>query len=105
MTFLNSDGVDLYYEMHGQGPPVVFIHGASGTHLSWWQQIARMRHDFTCLIYDQRGYGRSQASAPYDCGDGRLLYSDLRNLIEHVGFGSEKISIIGASLGSAPALH
>jgi len=105
MSSLKTDEVELYFELHGDGPPVVFIHGASGTHLSWWQQIARMRHDFTCLIYDQRGYGRSRAGSSYDYGDGTLLYNDLRNLIEHVGFGEEKISIIGASLGSAPALH
>lgn len=105
MSSLNADGVDLYYELHGEGPPVVFIHGASGTHLSWWQQIARMRHNFSCLIYDQRGYGRSRPNETYDCRDGKLLYNDLRNLIQHVGFESQKLSIVGASLGSAPALH
>ena len=105
MTLLKSGEVELYYELHGEGPPVVFIHGASGTHLSWWQQIARLRHDFTCLIYDQRGYGRSRANHDYDCGDGNLLYQDLRALIEHVGLGERKVSIVGASLGSAPAMH
>ena len=60
MSMLKLDDVDLYYELHGEGPVVVFIHGASGTHLSWWQQIADMRHHFSCLIYDQRGYGRSR---------------------------------------------
>lgn len=105
MSFLKMNGVDLYYELHGDGPPVVFIHGASGTHLSWWQQIAHMRHNFSCLIYDQRGYGRSRPTEPYNFGDGELLYRDLRSLIDHVGFGADKISIVGASLGSAPAMH
>ncbi len=104
MSFLKMNGVDLYYELHGEGPPVVFIHGASGMHLSWWQQIAHMRHHFSCLIYDQRGYGRSRPGEPYDFGDGNLLYNDLRALTEHV-FGGDKFSIVGASLGSAPALH
>jgi pimeloyl-ACP methyl ester carboxylesterase len=105
MSFLKLDGVDLYYELHGEGPPVVFIHGASGTHLSWWQQIAELRHHFSCLIYDQRGYGKSRPTGPYNVGDGRLLYNDLRSLIGHVGFGAEKVSVVGASLGTAPALH
>lgn len=105
MSFLNLDGVDLYYEMHGEGPPVVFIHGASGTHLIWWQQIAELRHHFTCLIFDQRGFGRSRPTRPYDVGDGHLLYQDLSALIDHVGLGAEKLSIIGASLGTGPALH
>ena len=105
MTILKLDGVNLYYELHGDGPLVVFIHGASGTHLSWWQQIAQLRHHFSCLIFDQRGYGKSIPTAPYNVGDGRLLYEDLRSLIEEVGLGDDKLSIVGASLGSAPALH
>jgi 3-oxoadipate enol-lactonase len=105
MSFLELDGVDLYYEVHGEGPPVVFIHGASGMHLSWWQQIAHMRHHFSCVIYDQRGYGRSKPTGAYNFGNGHLLYSDLRGLIDGVGADWEKISIVGASLGSAPALH
>lgn len=105
MSFLKLDGVDLYYELHGEGPPVVFIHGASGTHLTWWQQIAQLRHHFSCLIYDQRGYGRSRPTAPYDVGNGHMLYGDLRQLIDHIGFATEKVSIVGASLGTAPALH
>jgi len=105
MSTLSLDGVELYYELHGEGPLVVFIHGASGTHLSWWQQIAEFRYHFSCLIYDQRGFGRSRATKPYDVGDGDILYDDLRQLIEHVAGESETVSIVGASLGTAPALH
>src|ERR1700733_8402191 len=105
MSLLRAHGVDLYYELHGDGPPVVFVHGASATHLTWWQQIAFMRHRFSCLIYDQRCFRLSRPSEPYDVGDGTLLYGDLSRLIEHVGFDREKINVIGASLGSAPALH
>ena len=34
MTILNTDGADIYYELHGDGPPLIFIHAASGTHMS-----------------------------------------------------------------------
>lgn len=105
MSYLALDGVELYYELHGEGHPLVFIHGASGTHLTWWQQVAEFRHHFSCLIFDQRGFGKSRATADYDVGDGNILYRDLRALVEHVGFGSERINIIGASLGTGPALH
>ena len=33
------NGIDLYYEVHGDGPAIVFAHGAGGNHLSWWQQV------------------------------------------------------------------
>jgi 3-oxoadipate enol-lactonase len=105
LSFVNLDGVDLYYEVHGEGPAVVFIHGVSGTHLIWWQQIAELRHHFTCLIYDQRGFCRSRLRKPYNVADGHILYSDLCGLIEHVGLGKEKLSLVSASLGTGPALH
>src|SRR6185503_3410150 len=100
MTILASDDLDLYYELHGDGPPLVFIHGASGTHMSWWQQVAELRCHYSCLIYDLRGYGRSRPKKPYDVGDGHLLLRDLERLADHVGFGSQKLNIIGASLGT-----
>ena len=34
MTLLRTDDAELYYELHGDGPPLVLIHGASGTHLA-----------------------------------------------------------------------
>jgi pimeloyl-ACP methyl ester carboxylesterase len=105
VSFLQVDGAELYYELHGEGPPLVLIHGASGTHLSWWQQVAELRYHFSCLIYDLRGYGRSRPTGDYDPGDGHLHYRDLERLVEHVGFGGEKLRLMGASLGSAPALH
>ena len=33
------NGADLYYEEHGSGPALVFVHGGGGNHLSWWQQV------------------------------------------------------------------
>lgn len=104
MTILSAEGCELYYELHGEGPPLVLIHGASGTHLSWWQQVAELRHHFSCLIYDLRGYGRSRPNGDYDPGDGHAHVRDLERLIQQVGFEG-KVSLMGASLGSAPALQ
>jgi pimeloyl-ACP methyl ester carboxylesterase len=105
MTTLAVEGAELYYELHGDGPPLVLIHGASGTHLSWWQQVAELRYRFSCLIYDLRGYGRSRPTGPYEPGDGHAHRRDLEQLIAHVGFGDERVSLMGASLGTATALH
>ena len=105
MSFVTLDGVELYYELHGEGPPLVLIHGASGTHLSWWQQVAELRYHFSCLIYDLRGYGRSTPTGQYDPGDGNAHFRDLEQLIDHAGFANTKVNVMGASLGTAPALH
>ena len=39
MPTLDVNGIDLYYEEHGKGFPVVLAHGAGGNHMSWWQQV------------------------------------------------------------------
>ncbi len=105
MSLLTTADSEIYYEFHGDGPPLVFIHGASGTHLSWWQQVAELRHRFSCLIYDLRGYGRSRALGTLDPGDGHAHLRDLRALLEHVWLAGDKVHIMGASLGTAVATH
>jgi pimeloyl-ACP methyl ester carboxylesterase len=39
MPYLTANGTDLYYEVHGEGAPVVFAHGMGGSHASWFQQL------------------------------------------------------------------
>ena len=50
----------LYYEVHGDGPAVVFAHGAGGTHMSWWQQVPALSRHFRCITFDHRGFGYSR---------------------------------------------
>ncbi len=106
MSLLTTPDSEIYYELHGDGPPLVFIHGASGTHLSWWQQVAELRYHHSCLIYDLRGYGRSRGlGQENDPGDGHGHASDLKALLAHVGMSEDKLHVMGASLGTAVALH
>ena len=58
MSILKLDGVDLYYELHGEGPAVVFIHGASNGGSSWASLVARL-DGFRCIMLDRPGCGLS----------------------------------------------
>src|SRR5713226_17675 len=49
----------LYYERVGEGPPLLFLHGLGGNHLSWWQQVPFFMRSFECITVDQRGFGMS----------------------------------------------
>ena len=40
---------DLYYEVSGSGPALLFAHGLGGNHLSWWQQVAHFAPHYTCV--------------------------------------------------------
>src|SRR2546430_2505135 len=56
----NSTSIDLYYEDHGTGTPVVFIHGWPLSGASWEKQTAALlRAGHRVITYDRRGFGRS----------------------------------------------
>jgi 3-oxoadipate enol-lactonase len=52
------NGIELYYEVHGDGPAIVFAHGAGGNHLSWWQQVPVSASKYRCITAADRGRAR-----------------------------------------------
>jgi 3-oxoadipate enol-lactonase len=93
------NGIDLYHESHGDGPPVVFAHGVGGNHLSWWQQVPALRERYRCVIFDHRGFGRSP-DAPGGPGQTAFV-EDLRGLLDHLGI--ERASLVAQSMGGRTA--
>ncbi len=94
MPFTNVPGASLYYEVHGDGPWLAFAHGAGGNHLSWWQQVPAFASRFRCLVYDQRGWGRSMCEgAP----EPTRFAPDLVALLDTVG--ATRAALIGQSMG------
>ncbi|MFB6171127.1 MAG: alpha/beta fold hydrolase [Haloarculaceae archaeon] len=93
------DGVDVYYQVTGEGSPVVFLHGFSGTHLSWWRQIPSFADDYRCIAPDQRGFGYSR-DAPDGPGAAAFV-SDLRALLDHLGH--DRVAVVGHSMSGWPA--
>ena len=88
MPFASVNGANLYYEQHGSGPDVVFLHGAGGNHLSWWQQIAELQSDYRCTIFDTRGWGSSTGEMSL----GRFVFgTDLVALMDHLEVGRNVI--------------
>lgn len=86
MPHLTRPHCELYYEVHGVDrgrPPLVFLHGLGGNHLSWWQQLAHFKDDHVCVTLAQRGFGLSHEAAggpgPYGFAD------DLAALLERLG--------------------
>ena len=56
---LDVAGGRLYYEVRGNGPTVVLIHGGFGDHRMWDGQLGALARDFRVVRYDHRGFGRS----------------------------------------------
>jgi pimeloyl-ACP methyl ester carboxylesterase len=103
MAIAEINGIELYYESHGpsegDAPTIVFLHGGSGNHLSWWQQVPYFRESHRCLTLDQRGFGRS--TDPEGLGYERAA-DDVEALLDHLGI--ERSALVAQSAGGIAAL-
>jgi pimeloyl-ACP methyl ester carboxylesterase len=101
MPFANSAGFKIYYETHGEGPCIVFIHGAGGSHVAWWQQTAYLRQSFRIVTLDLRGFGNSD-TVP-DGPDALDFPHDVLAVIQAADVRAA--TLIGQSMGAVAALR
>jgi 3-oxoadipate enol-lactonase len=100
VPFATADGSRVYYEIHGEGPAVVLVHGAGGHHAIWWQQIPHLRDRYSVVALDLPGFGNSGPDRDdYDTLDypGCILA-----VLDDAGI--ERAALVGQSLGSPPSL-
>ena len=95
MPVLPLPDCELYYEETGEGPAIVFAHGAGGNHLSWWQQVPVFRQSYHCITFDHRGFGRSVQT---EGGEGPNAFTaDLIALLDELGI--ERAALVAQSMG------
>jgi 3-oxoadipate enol-lactonase len=101
MAFMTKDGFRLYYEdTGGNAPAVMFLHGAGGNHLSWWQQVPVFAEEYRCITADQRGFGQSP---DVSAGPGpAALGTDAIALLDHLGIS--RAAIVAQSMGGWAAV-
>jgi pimeloyl-ACP methyl ester carboxylesterase len=95
------NGVDIYYEVYGQGDPVFLLHGglANGTYYAY--QIPVLAAKYQLIVMDSRGHGRSsfdEQPISYE-----LMASDVLGLMDHLGI--QKADIVGWSDGGIIGLE
>lgn len=89
------NGVELAYELHGTGTPIVMIHGAQGDQSMFSGFAPQFARDYRVLTFDQRGSGLSEKpDMPYSIA---MIADDTAALMDHVGFA--KAHIVGVSMG------
>ncbi len=95
--FVETNGTQLYYEMAGEGHPLVLLHGGYQDRRMWDDQFAAFAQDYQVIRYDIRGFGRSALP--------QVPYSDRQDLSDLLTFlGIEKSYLLGFSLGGGIAL-
>ena len=92
----NSGNIELYYEDHGSGQPVVLIHGYPLSGASWEKQIPiLLEAGYRVITYDRRGFGKSsQPSTGYNYD---TFAGDLHGLINHLKL--RDFCLVGFSMG------
>ncbi|MBI4240943.1 MAG: alpha/beta fold hydrolase [Candidatus Rokubacteria bacterium] len=102
MPTAQLNGIRLYYEVHGQGQPLVLLHGFAGTAESWKPQVAGFSLRYRLILYDARGHWRSKSPKSADAYSIDIAVEDLRALLDHVGAGPTIVG--GLSMGGVIAL-
>ena len=94
------DGVKLYYEVYGQGPPLLLIHGNGASIWSMKNQIAFFSKEHRVIVMDSRDHGRSgDAAGPLTF---EAMTDDLAALLGHLNTGP--VLVLGWSDGGIEAL-
>ena len=96
--FVRSGNASLYYELAGEGQPIILIHAGVADSRQWNNEFAHFAQDFRVLRYDLRGYGKSSPV------DGEFSHmGDLIALLDRHGF-HQPLVLIGCSMGGGLAM-
>ena len=93
----NQADIEIYYEDHGTGPPVVLIHGYPLSGRAWDRVVpALLEAGYRVITYDRRGFG--QSSRPATGYDYDTFAADLHALLEHLDL--RQAFLVGHSMGT-----
>lgn len=101
MPVNHANGVSLYYETAGEGPPLVMIHALPFDHNLWLYQVAQFSSRFTTITMDLRGWGRS--AKPREAFSLQDMGNDVLELLSKLRIRQPAI-LLGCSIGSKIAL-
>ena len=103
MPTATIDGVELYYEVAGEGEPLVWSHEFAGDYRSWAPQARFFSRRYRVITYSNRGYHPSAIPDDPAAYSQDRLVDDLRGLLHHLGI--ERAHLGGLSMGGNVVLN
>ena len=103
MPKIRVNDIELYYEIHGQGYPVVFLHGFAGTVNMWQPQMPVLSQQYRFIVYDARGHGQSESPPDIEQYSADIVVEDLFQLLTNLAI--EKAVVGGLSIGGYESLR
>jgi len=101
MPKVKVNDIEMYYEIHGEGEPIVFLHGFSASHQMWNPWIPRYEKGFKMILIDMRGHGGS--TNPTGEFTHRQSSQDIFALLDKLGV--YRFKGVGYSSGGMTLLH
>src|SRR5690349_19617214 len=99
--YADVNGINLYYETHGAGRPMILLHGGLGSGEMFGPVLPQLAERHQVVTVDLQGHGRTaDIDRPIDI---RLMAGDIAALIEHLGL--DRPDVVGYSLGGGVAFH
>jgi pimeloyl-ACP methyl ester carboxylesterase len=102
MPKIDRDGTKIYYEVHGDGPPLILTHGYSSTSAMWKGQVEALSKHHRLILWDMRGHGQSDYPENPSAYSEALTVGDIAALLDVVG--AKKAIVGGLSLGGYMSL-
>lgn len=101
MPKIRINGIQLYYESHGDGPPVLFLHGLGSSTRDWELQIPAFSEEYRVITVDVRGHGQSdKPPGPYSV---RQFSEDTAAFMQ--ALDAAPAHVIGLSMGGMIAFQ
>ncbi len=99
--YADVNGINLYFETHGSGQPLILLHGGLGSGAMFGPVLGLLAARHQVVAVDLQGHGRTaDIDRPIDV---RLMADDIAALVDHLGM--DKPDVVGYSLGGGVALH
>ncbi|MDI6099963.1 alpha/beta hydrolase [Actinoplanes sp. NEAU-A12] len=101
MSYADVNGINLYYELQGEGEPLILLHGGLGSGEMFGPVLPAFTAHRQVVLVDLQGHGRTaDVDRPFDF---RVMAQDVAALIDHLGL--DKPDVVGFSMGGGVALH
>jgi pimeloyl-ACP methyl ester carboxylesterase len=102
MARLNRDGVDIHYEVHGEGRPLLLTHGFGASGRMWGPQIEAFSRRYQLILWDMRGHGHTDYPEDPAAYSETATVADMAAILDAVG--APRAIVGGLSLGGYMSL-
>lgn len=101
MPTAKINGINIYYESHGDGFPLVLAYGIGGNTTEWEPQIPALSQRYRLIVWDPRGHAQTESPAGADQYTQEIFAEDLHGLLDHLGI--QQAYVGGLSMGAGIA--